>query len=86
MVAFLLSSLSDVVVILWTHSFRDVGAGLLSGIFSDMALTVKMAGAENPLGTGVCGFVWCFSHRLIVLWRPWEVAVFGILVLWVIVA
>ena len=86
MVAFLVSSLSDVVAILWMHAFRNVGAGLLSGIFSDVALTVKMAGAENPLCTGVCGVVWCFLHGLIILWRPWEaVVMFAMLVLWVIV-
>jgi hypothetical protein len=51
-----------------------------------MSVTFKMAGNENPLGTGVCGVVWCFLHGVIVLWRPSEaVVVFGILVLWVIV-
>lgn len=58
MVASLVSSLSDVVVMLWTRAFRDVGAGLLSGIISDLAVTVKMAGAQNPLCTSVCGAVW----------------------------
>jgi len=84
MVAFLVCSFSDVVV-LWMHAFRDLGAGLVSGIFSDMAVTSKMAGTENPLGTGVCGVVWCFLYGVIVLWRPSEAVVFGILVLWVIV-
>lgn len=70
MASFLVSSLSEVVVILWTRAFRDVGAGLLSGIFSDMSVTVKMAGAEIPLGTDVCGVVWCFLRGVIVLWRP----------------
>ena len=70
MVLFWVSSLSDVVFVLWTHAFRDVGAGLLPGIFSDMPVTVKMAGAGNPLGTGVFGVVWCFLHGVIVLWRP----------------
>jgi hypothetical protein len=57
MVAFLVSGFTDVVVVLWMHAFRDVGAGLLSGLFSDMAVSVKMAGAENPFVSKVCGVV-----------------------------
>jgi len=70
MVTSLVSNLPAIVVVLRTHAFRDVGTELLSGIFSDMALTVKLAASENPLGTGVCGVVWCFLHGVIVLWRP----------------
>jgi hypothetical protein len=86
MVGILVSNLTVVVVKFWVHAFRDVGAGLMSGIFSDMAVTVKMAGAKIPFVSRVCRFVWCFWHGVIVLWRPGKTVVMvGIMVLLVIV-
>jgi hypothetical protein len=45
------------VVVLGIHAFRDVGAGLLSGIFLGSAVAVKMAGGDNSFVSIVFGVV-----------------------------